>query len=103
MTRDKPAESARPKVPGSEVMHIIERRSDGYAPTLRTIRYVLRRAARKGFRVDWDCCGVLETGALSFGCVSEEVMRVSDLVAVKLSGKWEFFTDREYLALKLPT
>ena len=84
------------------MMHIIERRSDGYAPPLRTIRYVLRRAKKKGLRTDWDCCGVLETGALSFGCISEEKMRLSDLVAVKLSGEWEFFTDREYLALKLP-
>ena len=83
-------------------MHIIERRSDGYAPPMRTIRYVLRCAAKKGFRVDWDCCGVLETGALSFACIAEDLSRPSDLIAVKLSGEWQFFTDREYLALKIP-
>ena len=83
-------------------MHVIERRSDGYAPPLRLIRYVLGRAKVKGFRTDWDCCGVLETDALAFGYISEEAMRPSDLIAVKLSGEWRFFTDREYLDLLLP-
>ncbi|HTS04771.1 MAG TPA: hypothetical protein VMP68_04245 [Candidatus Eisenbacteria bacterium] len=77
-------------------MHVIERRFDGYAPPMSTIRYVLRQAAKKGFRVDWDCCGVLEDGSLSFGCISGKERRLSNLIAMKVSGKWRFFTDREY-------
>jgi hypothetical protein len=82
------------------LMHVIERRSDGYAPPMSTIRRVLRIAGRKGFRTDWDCVGVLETGALCFGSISDDT-RPANLVAIKLSGEYRFMTEREYLALRL--
>ena len=82
-------------------MHIIERSTDGYAPSMSTIRRVLRIAKRKGFRSDWDCVGVLETGALSFGNMADD-MKTTNLIAIKLSGEYRFLTEREYYELKLP-
>lgn len=85
----------------AQEIHIIERRSDGYAPSLRTVRRILRIANRRGLRIDWDYVGVLETGALCFGN-GDTMPGTSDLVAIKLSGEYRFMTNAKYLALKLP-
>lgn len=82
-------------------IHVIERRSDGYAPPMSTIRRVLRIAKSKGLRSDWNFVGVLETGALSFGDISH-AEPTTDLIAMKLSGTYKFMTDREYLELRIP-
>ena len=83
-------------------IHIIERRSDWYAPSLPTIRRILALAKAAGFRSDWDYCGVLEDGALSFGS-SGDNLKVN-LIAVRVRrGKYEFMTEREYLNRPLPT
>jgi hypothetical protein len=83
----------------NQYIHVIERRSDGWAPPMSTIRRVLRIAKKKGFRYDWNCCGVLESGALCFGDLSADETQ-ADLVAVKsciTSGPYRFMTEREYL------
>jgi len=84
-----------------QYIHVVERRVDGFAPPMSTIRRVLRIAASKGFRSDWNYCGILESGALSFGDISAD--DGVSLIAVKLSGEYRFVTDSEYLDLKLPS
>jgi len=81
-------------------MHVIERRRDGWAPPMRVIRYVLRRAKAKGFRSNWNYCGVLDSGALCFADLGADLNQ-ADLVAVKVSGEYKFMTEREYLDMRL--
>lgn len=81
-------------IQNAEKMHVIERRNDGYRPTVMQIANVLRQARKLGFRTDWMYCGVLEDGSLSFGNPDEV-----NLIAVnKLGEPWAFMTEREYLA-----
>ncbi|MCU1301994.1 MAG: hypothetical protein JWQ87_2278 [Candidatus Sulfotelmatobacter sp.] len=84
----------------AKYIHVIERRSDGWSPSMRTIRRVLRIAKRKGFRSDWNYAGILETGAICFADISADDSQ-ADLVAIKLSGEYHFMTEREYLDLNL--
>jgi hypothetical protein len=80
---------------------VIERRRDGFRPSMNMILGVMREAKRQGFRSDWDCCGVLDSGALLFGCLADD-MKPTNLIAVNFSGEWNFYTEREYYALRLP-
>lgn len=77
----------------AEKMHVIERRNDGYRPTVMQIANVLRQARKLGFRTDWMYCGVLEDGSLSFGNPGGV-----NLIVVKKRGALAFMPEREYLA-----
>jgi len=82
----------------ASAMHVIERRRDGYRPTVKQIAAVLKEARKLGFRTEWVYCGVLDDGSLSFGNPEE-----TNLVAFKQHGEpWRFMTEREYLALPTP-